>query len=63
MHDLVELSLFISDESLIEYMEETRRMFGKVDGCKNEQSETLRRKTRIETVPPFYSYLHMRPYF
>ena len=53
MRDLVELSPSISDESLIEYREETRRMFGKADGCKNEQSETLRTKTQIETVPSF----------
>lgn len=53
MGDLVELSPSIPDEYLTEYREEIRRMFGKADGCKNEQSEILRRKSQIETVPSY----------
>jgi len=51
MGDLVELSPSIPDESLTEYREEIRRMFGKADGCTKERAEILRRKSQIETVP------------
>lgn len=51
MGDLVELSPSIPDESLTEYREEIRRMFGKADRCTKERTEILRRKSQIETVP------------